>query len=166
MKNTNQYYFNDILHTPNKLGRWQSGQLHQTVNLAAEAFGGSNPSLPTYTGSNYDRLFIKYNFICGCSSVGRASAFQAEGREFEPRRPLGKVTKGHPDGIGKPRRQLNIDRNNQIDKIKIPFQLYIGLKPTNWCQPILSAYVAQSVEHVLGKDGVTGSSPVVGSFNN
>ena len=25
---------------------------------------------------------------CGCSSVGRASAFQAEGREFEPRRPL------------------------------------------------------------------------------
>ena len=24
----------------------------------------------------------------GCSSVGRASAFQAEGREFEPRRPL------------------------------------------------------------------------------
>ncbi len=27
------------------------------------------------------------------------------------------------------------------------------------------AYVAQSVEHVLGKDGVTGSSPVVGSVN-
>ncbi len=24
----------------------------------------------------------------GCSSVGRASAFQAEGREFESRRPL------------------------------------------------------------------------------
>ena len=29
------------------MGRWQSGQLHQTVNLAAEAYGGSNPSLPT-----------------------------------------------------------------------------------------------------------------------
>jgi hypothetical protein len=26
--------------------------------------------------------------LCGCSSVGRASASQAEGREFEPRRPL------------------------------------------------------------------------------
>ncbi len=25
------------------------------------------------------------------------------------------------------------------------------------------AHVAQSVEHVLGKDGVTGSNPVVGS---
>ena len=29
------------------LGRWQSGLMHQTVNLAAKAFGGSNPSLPT-----------------------------------------------------------------------------------------------------------------------
>ena len=28
-------------------GRWQSGLMHQTVNLAAKAFGGSNPSLPT-----------------------------------------------------------------------------------------------------------------------
>ncbi len=28
------------------------------------------------------------NFICGNSSVGRASASQAEGREFEPRFPL------------------------------------------------------------------------------
>ena len=26
--------------------------------------------------------------LSGCSSVGRASAFQAEGREFESRRPL------------------------------------------------------------------------------
>ena len=54
------------------LGRWPSGQWQQTVNLPAYAYGGSNPSLPT----------------CGCSSVGRASAFQAEGREFESRCPL------------------------------------------------------------------------------
>ena len=45
----------------------------QTVNLLAYAFGGSNPSSPTQ---------------CGSSSVDRASAFQAEGREFEPRLPL------------------------------------------------------------------------------
>ena len=45
----------------------------QTVNLLAYAFGGSNPSSPTLRGS---------------SSVDRASAFQAEGREFEPRLPL------------------------------------------------------------------------------
>ena len=46
----------------------------QTVNLLALAFGGSNPSVPTNT--------------CGSSSVDRASAFQAEGRGFEPRLPL------------------------------------------------------------------------------
>ena len=51
----------------------------QTVNLLAFAFGGSNPSLPTQN--------------CGSSSVDRASAFQAEGREFEPRLPL---YKKHP----------------------------------------------------------------------
>ncbi len=55
------------------LGEYQSGQMGQTVNLLAYAFGGSNPSSPTQ---------------CGSSSVDRASAFQAEGREFEPRLPL------------------------------------------------------------------------------
>ncbi len=29
------------------MGRWQSGQMHQTVNLAAQAYGGSTPSRPT-----------------------------------------------------------------------------------------------------------------------
>jgi hypothetical protein len=29
------------------MGRYQSGQLGQTVNLLAYAFGGSNPPLPT-----------------------------------------------------------------------------------------------------------------------
>ena len=46
----------------------------QTVNLLVYTFGGSNPSSPTT--------------LCGSSSVDRASAFQAEGREFEPRLPL------------------------------------------------------------------------------
>ncbi len=56
------------------MGKYQSGQMGQTVNLLAFAFGGSNPSLPTQS--------------CGSSSVDRALAFQAEGREFEPRLPL------------------------------------------------------------------------------
>ena len=55
-------------------GKYQSGQMGQTVNLLAYAFGGSNPSLPTKN--------------CGSSSVDRALAFQAEGRGFEPRLPL------------------------------------------------------------------------------
>jgi hypothetical protein len=53
--------------------------------------------------------------LSGSSSVGRASAFQAEGRGFEPRLPL------H-----------------------------------------IFAHVAQLAEHFLGKEEVTGPSPVVG----
>ena len=55
-------------------GRYQSGQMGQTVNLLAYAFGGSNPSLPTKP--------------CGNSSVGRARPCQGRGREFESRLPL------------------------------------------------------------------------------
>jgi hypothetical protein len=28
------------------MGRWQSGQLHQTVNLTPHGYVGSNPTLP------------------------------------------------------------------------------------------------------------------------
>ena len=35
-----------LLFNENK-GKYQSGQMGQTVNLLAYAFGGSNPSLPT-----------------------------------------------------------------------------------------------------------------------
>ena len=58
------------------MGKYQSGQMGQTVNLLAYAFGGSNPSLPTHQR------------CCGSSSVDRALAFQAGGRGFEPRLPL------------------------------------------------------------------------------
>lgn len=30
----------------NRMGRWQSGQLHQTVNLTPHGYIGSNPILP------------------------------------------------------------------------------------------------------------------------
>ena len=68
------------LWSPKKaMGSFQSGQMGQTVNLLSFDFGGSNPSLPTQQH-------------CGSSSVDRASAFQAEGREFEPRLPLNDST--------------------------------------------------------------------------
>ena len=35
------------MHHEKGLGKYQSGQMGQTVNLLAYAFGGSNPSLPT-----------------------------------------------------------------------------------------------------------------------
>ena len=99
----------EIRHT----GRYQSGQMGQTVNLLAYAFGGSNPSLPTTqtasdesrgrTQEGHYRKVVREGrpregreeswpvCFCGSSSVDRALAFQAKGREFEPRLPLDKV---------------------------------------------------------------------------
>ena len=68
----------------------------QTVNLLAYAFGGSNPSLPTTDRSGLQKSFkarmVRSDavYFCGSSSVDRALAFQAKGREFEPRLPLTK----------------------------------------------------------------------------
>ena len=77
-----------------------SGQWEQAVNLPAYAFDGSNPSPSTLdivrplsarhqlgwqAGSD---SAIGRAPICGSSSVGRASAFQAERRGFESRLPL------------------------------------------------------------------------------
>ena len=67
----------------------------QTVNLLAYAFGGSNPSLPTMMNrsglqASDEDLRKRSDAVCFCgsSSVDRALAFQAKGREFEPRLPL------------------------------------------------------------------------------
>ena len=54
-------------------GRYQSGQLGQTVNLLSYDFVGSNPALPTLSERN---------------SIGRVSAFQAECCRFDPGRSL------------------------------------------------------------------------------
>ena len=51
-----------------------SGQRERAVNPSAKPTLVQIQSLPPS--------------LCGSSSVGRASAFQAEGREFEPRLPL------------------------------------------------------------------------------
>ncbi len=86
--------------------RYPSGQRGRAVNPLAQ------PSEVRILLSPW-----KYG-LSGNSSVGRASAFQAEGRGFESR-----------------------------------FPLFFGNQ---------GAHVAQSVEHFLGKEEVTGSSPVVG----
>ena len=42
-----------------QMGRFQSGQMGQTVNLLRHRFGGSNPSLPTHRKAIIDlnRIF-------------------------------------------------------------------------------------------------------------
>jgi hypothetical protein len=92
--------------------RYPSGQREQTVNLPALAYGGSNPPLSTTRrGLHRPRpsdgakvaatslvslefrtarrsLAAKCLGFAGVAQLVRASAFQAEGREFESRLPL------------------------------------------------------------------------------
>ncbi len=118
-----------------KIKSWRSSGVEQLI--CNQPVGGSNPFASSlsneYTGEVAEwikaadcksageslRRFEScppQKFCAGVAQLARASAFQAEGRGFEPRLPL-------------------IFR---------------------------SAHVAQSVEHVLGKDEVSGSSPLVG----
>jgi hypothetical protein len=69
---------------------------------------------------------------CGSSSVGRASAFQAEGRGFESRLPLA----------------------TPAPRCRCTTFLFITSRPRS-----------SAVEHFLGKEEVTGSSPVEGSIH-
>ncbi len=126
-----------ISHPHENWGRWQSGQMHQTVNLAAQAYGGSNPSLPTRT--------VRIQKIRG-TVVGDKNAVVAQLVEHQP-------SKLRVAGSSPVRRSERVFGNHtQETTFNAP-----------WSRISLDAYVAQSVEHVLGKDEVTGSSPVVGS---
>ena len=58
----------------------------QTVNLLVNAYGGSNPSVPTIF--YYLESCLQEDSASGSSSFGRAIAFQAIGGGFEPRLPL------------------------------------------------------------------------------
>lgn len=70
--------------------------MDQTVTLLSYDFAGSNPALPTFFTKNLQvqKKVLNLHTVCqqtqkcGSSSVGRASAFQAECREFDPRLPL------------------------------------------------------------------------------
>ena len=53
------------------MGRWQSGQLHQTVNLTLHSYAGSNPALPK---------------LGPLAHLARAPALHAGGDEFDSRR--------------------------------------------------------------------------------
>ena len=50
-------------------GEYQSGQMGQTVNLLAFAFGGSNPSAPTNKPSRLDGIGLSGVIILSCEDV-------------------------------------------------------------------------------------------------
>ena len=96
--------------TGGQRGRWTAGQWR----LASLKDGGvtewlmvadcKSAGLTPYVGSNPTPT-MKRGRRRGCSSVGRASAFQAEGRGFESRRPL--------DGRGREERR-NVRNVNAV----------------------------------------------------
>ena len=113
------------------LGRWQSGLMHLTVNQAAKAFGGSNPSLPTF--------FKKLNYQYVRTMIKRYFAVVAQLVEHQPSK-------------------LRVASSNLVRRSS-KFNYSYSASGEFAC-------VAQLAEHVLGKDEVTGSIPVVGSKIN
>ncbi len=65
-----------------KMGRFQSGQMGQTVNLLRHRFGGSNPSLPTFienprpvrTGRGFFSLGMLYKLLESSTRVTQRAA--------------------------------------------------------------------------------------------
>ena len=117
-------------------GRYPSGQRGQTVNLLANAFGGSNPPLPTI-------------------GAGTACPVRVEGGLSEARvAPIRANTHGAPV----------VACGNSSAVERQPSKLGVaGSNPVSRSKFRACAHVAQSVERVLGKDEVSGSSPDMGS---
>ncbi len=110
------------------------------------AESGALTALPAY------RLTVR-----GCSSVGRASAFQAEGRGFESRRPL----RGRAYALTHYQRDLTVPAGEWI----VPERRIGTAVPPGRVSGMAGyrrtavARVAQLVERILGKDEVRGSIP-------
>ena len=102
---------------------------------SASFLDGQVPEWPNGTGCKPVAARLRWfesipahHLRSGSSSIGRASAFQAEGCGFESR---------------------------------LPLQIYLFLE-----NRFFQAHVAQSAEHVLGKDGVASSNLAVGLKRN
>src|SRR5688572_28940416 len=117
----------------------------------------------------------------GSSSVGRASAFQAEGRGFESRFPLHSSRCGHgfwpltgsrgwPNFRGSSVPSATFSDGSRPGELCPYADSECRTTPVAsrraWTSPrttTRTAHVAQLVEHVLGKDEVNGSIPFLGS---
>ena len=102
--------------------------------------------------------------LCGSSSVGRASAFQAERRGFDSRLPLSNVGREFASAErGADRRAHSAERRKRTSGTLRSGARARGEMPYDLRSR--SAQVAQSAEHVLGKDEVGGSIPLLGLLN-
>ena len=123
-------------------GRYPSGQRGQTVNLLAYAFGGSNPPLPTTTVTGA---------ACPASAVGAPSKEQVV------------TAGGNSSAVERQPSKLGVAGSNPVSRSMTAGAGRRRLEVAPGSIRVIGAHVAQTAEHVLGKDGVTGSSPVMGS---
>ena len=91
---------------------------------------------------------IKTKLLAGVTQLARVTAFQAVGRGFESRLPLYEIQNEF---------QMSWNWSRVLPKG------FLRKSPVSRSNSSNSADVAQLVEHILGKDEVTGSIPVVSS---
>ena len=106
-----------------------------------QPYVGSNPTPCT----SFFWLFEREWNMGGCSSVGRASAFQAEGREFESRRPLQVLFQAGPGA--EVAREAGAGARGADARAQ-------RLRPRS-----------SVAERILGKDEAMGSIPIAGSLD-
>jgi hypothetical protein len=117
-------------------GRYPSGQRGQTVNLLANAFGGSNPPLPTTVSID--------------AGLGFWGHFGA---------PMLVDSGGNSSAVERQPSKLGVAGSNPVSRsTRVPGIAQMRLD--------IQAHVAQLAERVLGKDEVSGSSPDMGSINS
>ena len=125
-------------------GRYPSGQRGQTVNLLANAFGGSNPPLPT--------ILMRE----GCERHGFAGALRAGGGLGAISGPPCQSIRGNSSAVERQPSKLGVAGSNPVSRSRFAGHVGTGVKDN-------SAHVAQMAERVLGKDEVSGSIPDMGS---
>ena len=151
------------------LDRWPSGQWQQAVNLPLLAsYGGSNPPLSTTWKSQNRNWKLEYRSEIEADVVlsfnFRISSFVAGGGsnsvvESQPSKllvagsiPVSRSISKFENGNSK---LGNRRMSHEFLFSNFEFRASVARR----------ADVAQSVEHVLGKDGVSGSIPLIGSRN-
>ncbi len=137
------------------MGRFPSGQREQTVNLPPLCFGGSNPPLPTTRrcvasrqGGGSERTGPEeggQELTRGCSTGNGGCGEGPVARWFFT--PAGRRRRGSSSGVEHQPSKLRVAGSNPVSRSMASFPGPRG----------------SVVEHFLGKEGVTGSIPVVGS---
>ena len=131
-------------------GRYPSGQRGQTVNLLADAFGGSNPPLPTI--DSFGRSVLG---VGGQISAGRGSVDQDRCNDI----------RGNSSAVERQPSKLGVAGSNPVSRSRLQCELSRVPRGETSGEMIEtpSAHVAQMAERVLGKDEVSGSIPDMGS---